>query len=96
MKGLLSSLAMWTTYSKLSGSTSNSITQEGRTSAKADCNTHVKENEERWMELARLASTEQNPDKLTALIAELIQLLDQKADGHKFRPDIPPDAPVKD
>lgn len=36
------------------------------------------ENTERWMELARLASTEQDPDKLLDLVREINQLLEKK------------------
>jgi hypothetical protein len=38
----------------------------------------MKENTERWMELARLASTEQDPVKLLALVTEINQLLMKK------------------
>jgi len=38
----------------------------------------MRENTERWMELARLASTEQDPVKLLALITEINRLLLEK------------------
>jgi hypothetical protein len=38
----------------------------------------MREYTERWMELARLASTEQDPVKLLALITEINQLLMKK------------------
>ena len=40
----------------------------------------MQQNEERWMELCRLAAVEQNPDKLHALIIELNRLLKEKED----------------
>jgi hypothetical protein len=38
----------------------------------------VQDDTERWMELARLASTEQDPVKLLELVEEINQLLDKK------------------
>jgi hypothetical protein len=38
----------------------------------------MRENTERWMELAKLASTEQDPVKLLELITEINKLLLQK------------------
>jgi hypothetical protein len=38
----------------------------------------MREQEERWMELCRLAVVEQNPDKLHALIIEINRLLEEK------------------
>jgi hypothetical protein len=38
----------------------------------------MKENEERWMELAKLAATEQDPEKFLAIIREMDELLDKK------------------
>ena len=41
------------------------------------------QNEERWMELCRLASAEEDPDKLHALIIELNRLLEEREKGLK-------------
>ena len=38
----------------------------------------MKENRERWMELARLAADEQDPIKLLALVKEINDLLEKK------------------
>ena len=38
----------------------------------------MQENRERWMELAALASKEQDPHKLLALVQEINQLLAEK------------------
>jgi hypothetical protein len=38
----------------------------------------VENNQERWMQLARLAASEQDPKKLLALVIEINQLLEQK------------------
>jgi hypothetical protein len=38
----------------------------------------MREDTERWMELARLASVEQDRDKLLELVREINQLLDKK------------------
>jgi hypothetical protein len=38
----------------------------------------MRENRERWMELCELASTEQDPEKLQALVQEINRLLDAK------------------
>lgn len=38
----------------------------------------MRENIERWMELARLASVEQDPDKLLELVREINELLEKK------------------
>ena len=38
----------------------------------------MRENRERWMELAELAANEQDPDKLMALVREINELLDKK------------------
>jgi hypothetical protein len=38
----------------------------------------MRENRERWMELAELAANEQDPDKLMELVRELNELLDKK------------------
>jgi hypothetical protein len=35
-------------------------------------------NQERWQELCEQASTEQDPQKLAGLVAEIVRLLDQK------------------
>jgi hypothetical protein len=35
-------------------------------------------NQERWLKLCAQASTEQNPEKLAGLVAEIVRLLDQK------------------
>jgi hypothetical protein len=35
-------------------------------------------NSEKWMELCEQATTEQNPEKLMELTAEIIRLLDEK------------------
>lgn len=38
----------------------------------------MKENRERWMELAELAANEQDPKKLIELAAEIVRLLEEK------------------
>ena len=38
----------------------------------------MRENRERWMELAELAANEQDPDKLMEMVREINQLLDKK------------------
>jgi hypothetical protein len=38
------------------------------------------ENKERWMELCEQASTEQDPEKLSLLVAEINRLLQEKED----------------
>jgi hypothetical protein len=38
----------------------------------------MREDTERWMELARLASVEQDPDKLLQLVSEINDLLEKK------------------
>jgi hypothetical protein len=38
----------------------------------------MRENTERWMELARLAAIEQDPEKLLTLVQEINELLDKK------------------
>jgi hypothetical protein len=38
----------------------------------------MRENRERWMELAELAANEQDPDKLLELVREINELLDKK------------------
>lgn len=40
---------------------------------------YVLQNQQRWMTLAELASKEQDPQKLAALIEELVRLLDAKS-----------------
>jgi hypothetical protein len=42
----------------------------------------MRENEERWMELRRIAAVEQDPDKLHALIIEINRLLEEKENKH--------------
>ena len=37
------------------------------------------EKEERWQQLCRIASVEQDPRKLAILIAEIVHLLDERA-----------------
>jgi ABC-type transporter Mla subunit MlaD len=51
----------------------------------------VLKNRERWLELAELAATEQDPDKLMALISEINQLLAQKQDRLNRLVPKPPD-----
>jgi len=38
----------------------------------------MRENTERWMELARLAATEQDPNKMLELVRESNELLEKK------------------
>jgi hypothetical protein len=38
----------------------------------------MRENRERWLELAELAANEQDPDKLMALVREINELLEKK------------------
>jgi len=38
----------------------------------------LNENTEKWLELCKQASTEQDPDKLMKLTAEILRLLDEK------------------
>lgn len=38
----------------------------------------MQKNRERWMELADLAANEQDPQKLTAIVSEMCQLLLEK------------------
>ena len=38
----------------------------------------MRENTERWMELCAQAAVEQDPQKLMALVTEIIELLEQK------------------
>ena len=43
----------------------------------------MKENRERWMELAKLAADEQNPEKLIDLVREINRLLLEKQERLK-------------
>lgn len=46
------------------------------------------ENEERWKELCRQATVEQDPEKLSQLVREINRLLEakQNTNGHKIHP----------
>lgn len=50
----------------------------------------MQENRERWMELAELAASEQDPKKLMALVSEINRLLEEKRARLKG---VPPDNP---
>jgi hypothetical protein len=39
---------------------------------------HVQEQTEKWLELCKQASTEQDPEKLMKLTAEILRLLEEK------------------
>jgi len=43
----------------------------------------MQNNEERWKELCKQASVEQDPDKLSELVTEINRLLKEKADRLK-------------
>jgi hypothetical protein len=53
----------------------------------------MQEKRERWMELAALAATEQDPEKLTELVHEIDRLLAEKMD--RLRGVHPPSKPAE-
>ena len=54
----------------------------------------LREHEERWKQLRQKASTEQDPEKLRELIAEINDLLDEKYNRVKNNTPTPPAATI--
>ncbi|HXM24350.1 MAG TPA: hypothetical protein VN948_24050 [Terriglobales bacterium] len=53
------------------------------------------EQKQRWMELCELASEEQDPKKLVALIAEIDRLLEEKKQRVAMAPGLVAENPIK-